>query len=212
MRKVVASLVAVVALVGACGGDDSSSSSEEPVDEGPPQSLVDASLLTVEDLASDDPLDAPWIVGDVAEGVDIVLPDCIDEELLAAAPADGEAKFVTQNDLKLPSIEQHVGGYPGQGSKAAFNAAVERLDACEPEFTYQGTPSTGTMARLELPTFGDESAAWRLTVTIAGTDVAITTLHVWAGDLEMSIVHTDVGTPDVATLTALFTKAADKLA
>jgi hypothetical protein len=213
MGKSLVALVVVVALLGACssGDDDTAADGTTTTAAGASQGDVDAALLVAADLASDDPLDGVWLVGDVAEGVDIVLPECIDEELLDPAPADGAAKFVTQSDLKLPSLEQHIGGYSGDGAAAAFDAAVARLDGCEPEFTFQGTPSSGVIERLELPALGDESAAWHTTVTIAGTSVDITSFHVRDGDLEMSLVYTFVGTPDTAVIADLFTRAAAKL-
>ena len=136
MRKLSVVLVVVFALA-ACGGDDSSSS-----DDTTTTTSVDVAsmLLVPEDLSSDDALDAQWAVGDVSEGVDIVLPDCIDEELLDPAPVDGTAKLIRQTEFKLPSVEQHVGAWPGDGAKAAYDAAVARLDGCDPQFTYRARP------------------------------------------------------------------------
>jgi hypothetical protein len=207
MKKTAAVLVVALALA-ACGGDDSSSSDDTTTTTSVD---VDAMLLVPEDLNSDDALDAKWLVGDVSEGVDITLPDCIDEELLDPAPADGKAKLVRETELKLPSVEQHVGAWTGDGAKAAYDAAVARLDACDPQFTYQGAPSAGTIARFDLPAVGDESVAWRTNVTIAGAPVSITSIHVLVGDVEMSIVHTDLNTPDPAELGQIVTTAADKL-
>jgi hypothetical protein len=207
MKKTAAVLVVALALA-ACGGDDSSSSDDTTTTTSVD---VDAMLLVPEDLNSDDALDAQWAVGDVSQGVDIVLPDCIDEELLAPAPTDGTAKLIRQTEFKLPSVEQHIGAWAGDGAKAAYDAAVARLDACDPQFTYQGAPSAGTIARFDLPAVGDESVAWRTNVTIAGAPVSITSIHVLVGDVEMSIVHTDLNTPDPAELAQIAATAADKL-
>ena len=207
MKKTAAVLVVALALA-ACGGDDSSSSDDTTTTTSVD---VDAMLLVPEDLNSDDALDAKWLVGDVSEGVDITLPDCIDEELLDPAPADGTAKLVRETEFKLPSVEQHVGAWTGNGAKAAYDAAIARLDACDPQFTYQGAPSAGTIARFDLPAVGDESVAWRTNVTIAGAPISITSIHVLVGDVEMSIVHTDLNTPDPAELARIATTAAAKL-
>lgn len=206
-------MVAVALVAGCSSGDDSGSGGSTTTTDRAPSSQreVEAKLLTPADLASDDPLDVPWLVGDVSEGVDIVLPDCIDEELVEPAPTDGSAKLVSATDFKLPSLEQRLGAWTGDGAKAAFDAAVERLDGCDPQFTYQGTPSAGVIARLDLPPLGDESVAWRTVVTIAGAEVNITTIHVLVGDLEMSLVHTDITTPDPATLAEIAATAAAKL-
>ena len=207
IKKTVAVLVVALALAACSSSDDSSSddtTTTTSVD-------VDAMLLVPEDLNSDDALDAKWLVGDVSEGVDIELPACIDEELLDPAPVDGKAKLLRETEFKLPSVEQHIGAWTGDGAKAAYDAAVARLDACDPQFTYQGTPSAGTIARFDLPAVGDQSVAWRTNVTIAGSPVSITSIHVLVGDLEMSIVHTDLNTPDPAELGEIATKAAAKL-
>lgn len=208
MKKVLAVLAGAVLVLGACSGDDDTSSDGATTTTSVD---VDAMLLVPADLNSDDALDAKWAVGDVSEGVDIVLPDCIDEELLEPAPVDGRAKLVRETEFKLPSVEQHVGAWTGNGAKAAYDAAVARLDACDPQFTFQGTPSAGTIARFDLPAVGDESVAWRTNVTIAGAPVSITSIHVLVGDLEMSIVHTDLNTPDPAELAAIAAEATAKL-
>lgn len=212
MRKWAGFIVVGALVLGACGGDDSSSPSDESTTTTASSGAdVDSMLLVPEDLNTGDALDAKWLAGDVSEGVDIVLPGCIDEELLAPAPADGQAKLVTENEFKLPSVEQHIGAWTGDGARAAYDAAVARLDACDPQFAFEGTPSQGSISRLDLPTVGDESLAWRTVVTIAGAEVNITSIHVLAGDLEMSLVHTDITTPDPAVLARILTTAAGKL-
>ena len=151
MKTIAAVLVVALALAACATSDDSSSddtTTTTSVD-------VDAMLLVPGDLNSDDALDAKWRVGDVSEGVDIELPACIDEELLDPAPVDGKAKLVRETEFKLPSVEQHIGAWTGDGAKAVFDAAVARLDACDPQFTFEGAPSAGTIARLDLPAVGD---------------------------------------------------------
>jgi hypothetical protein len=207
--KTVAGAVLAIALLGACGGGDDDS---DAVDESTTTTAavdLDAALLTPEDLATGDALDAGWIVGDVSAGVEIDLPDCLIETPSGGTHA--EAKLVTDNDLKLPSLEEDLSSYDGGGSADAFTAAATRLDACDPTFVFQGTPATGTIDRLPLTIDADESAAWRTTVNIAGVDVAITTIHVVEGDIELSFVHVDTGTPDAAVLEGYVTKALAKL-
>lgn len=212
MRKLCVVLVVAIALAGGCSsGDDASSEDTTTTSAGAPSKDESASrLLVVEDLASSDALDAPWVEGDVSEGVDITLPSCIDEDPISTDDT-AAAKFVTQNDLKLPSLEQHITGYAGSGAQDAFDEAARRLDGCDPQFVFQGEPAVGTIERIDLPGLPAGAAAWRTAVTIAGAQVAITTVHVVAGEYEMSLVHVDIGNPDPATIGGFVTKAAAKL-
>lgn len=212
MKKIVAVLAGALLVLGACSSGDDTSSDETTTTVAAAPSKDDAAsrLLVVEDLASSDALDAPWEAGDVSEGVDITLPSCIDEDTVATDDT-AAAKFVTQNDLKLPSLEQHLTGYAGTGAQDAFDDAAERLDGCDPEFVFQGEPAVGTITRVELPGLPAGAVAWRTAVTIAGAQVAITSIHVVDGDYEMSLVHVDIGEPDPAKLTGYATTAAAKL-
>jgi hypothetical protein len=59
---------------------------------------------------------------------------------------------------------------------------------------------------------GDQSAAWRTTVTIAGVGVSITNVHVQQGDDALALTHVDAGTPEVTVIEGFVTKALAKLA
>ncbi len=105
-----------------------------------------------------------------------------------------------------------VSTFEGSGAASAFDAAAARLDGCQPEFSYQGTPAVGEIERLPLTLGGERSGAWRTTVTIAGAGVAITTIQVQDGDHLTSLVHVDLGVPDPALLEGYVAKAVGKLA
>lgn len=215
MRGKLVAVALVIAVLGACGGgddDDATDPTTTTTEAGPTKADAAAHVLLLEDFASADALDAKWEEGDVTAGVPIELPACIDEEL-QETDTTALAKFVTVNEFHLPSVDQRVTAYAGDGAAEAFDAAVARLDGCaEPEFIYDGAPAKGTTLRLDLPAAGDRSQAWRTTVTIAGAQVSITTMHVVQDDLEMSIVHTDIAQPDQAKLEALLEKATARLA
>jgi hypothetical protein len=212
-RGALAAMAAVI-LLGACGGgddDDAAEPEDDPTSTTDGSVALEATLLTPADLDTGNDLDATWAVGDVSEGVDIQLPECLVETAADGATASAETKLVTETDLKLPSLEQDVAAFDAGGAAAAFEAATARLDGCTPEFVYQGTPAMGAIARLPLTLGGEQSAAWRTTVTIAGAGVSITTVHLQDGDLEASLVHVDLGTPDPAVLEGYVAKALAKL-
>lgn len=214
-----AAALLAIGLVGACssgaGGGGDKAAGDPPASTTEDRAALTAALgaraLTPEDLATGDALDVGWSAGDVTQGVDIVLPDCVLEEAGGTAEASTSTKLVTNSDLHLPSIEQGLAQYPTGGASKAFDDAAARLDACEPTFIFQGAPAVGTTERLPLTVGGDQAAAWRTTVTIAGAAVSVTTIHVQDGDLEVSLVHTDLGTPDAAALEGLVAKAIAKL-
>jgi hypothetical protein len=210
----IVALVAAVTLAAACSGgddDDGAAASSTTAEPAATTADLEARLLTLEDLAPESSLDAAWLQGDVAEGVDIQLPGCVVEEPLEGAVGAVEAKFVRDTVFKLPSIEEDLAEYEGTGAADAFAAAGARYDGCTPEFVFEGAPSVGTVERLPLTLGGEQSAAWRISVTIAETAISITSIHVQQGDLELSLVHVDVGVPIPADLEAIAAKAIGKL-
>ena len=218
-RFVLVAGVSMASVLAACGGDDSGTVEGDDAattttadTTAELQAALDAAVLTPEDLSTGDSLDAGWALGDVSAGVDIELPSCVVEEPPAGALASAEARLVTQNDLKLPSLEEDLSVFEGEGAAEAFAAAEERLDACDPTFVYQGAEAVGVIERLELTLPGEQSAAWRTTVTIAGAGVSITNMHIQDGDHELVLTHVDIGTPDPALLEGFATKALAKLA
>lgn len=213
VKKVLLVLAAGAMVVAACGGDDgdSADATTTTAAAGPSKAELTAKLLTADDLATGDPLDVGWSAGDLSEGVDIELPKCVDEDQFDTA-GTAVAKLVTNSPLKLPALEEHVTGYADAAAvDVAMNAAATRLDDCTPEFDFEGTPSTGEIDRLEMPAMGDAVEAWRTTVEIAGTQVAITNAYVQKGDRIAAFVHVDGGNPDTAAISALLQKGIDKL-
>lgn len=212
IKKTLLVLVAGAMALAACGGDDSTASSTTTTAAGPSKAELTALLLTPADLGTGDALDAKWATGDVSDGVDITLPKCVDEDQFDGS-STVVAKLVTDNPLKLPALEEHLTAYADRAAAdASLKAAATRLDGCAPEFIFQGTTSKGTIARLEVPSLGDATEAWRTTVEIAQTQVAITNVYTRVGNDVVSFVHVDAGNPDVTAITALFQKGVDKLA
>jgi hypothetical protein len=204
--RLLCSIAITGALLAACGGDDDDGGGAEDtttttVDAAAVTDGLRGQLLALEDIQLDDPLDAPWAVGDVSEGVDIELPACVVEDPRPDALGSVEAKFVRQTAFKLPSLEEDLAGYADAGGAAgAFDAAVARLDGCTPTFVFEGATSTGTIERLPLTLPGQQSGAWRTTVTIAETPISITSIHVQQGDRELSLVHVDAAVPEPEVL------------
>lgn len=218
VRSALASGLVVVTVLAGCGGDDSGSgdgAADDPttttVDNAAAQAALEAAVLTPADLSSGDALDVPWIEGSVSDGVDIKLPECVVEAPGSGAVASAEATLVSQNDFKLPSVEEDLSLYEDSGAADAFAAAVTRLDECTPTFVFQGTESPATIERLRLTLPGEQSAAWRTSVTIAGAGVAITSIHIQDGDHELALVHVDLGSPDPAAIEGIVAKAFAKL-
>jgi hypothetical protein len=209
----IVTLAAVLALSACSGGDDDDAGADTDattttVDAAALTTELEGQLLTLEDLATEDSLDAAWLEGNVQEGVDIDLPACVVEETPAGALAGAEAKFVRDTAFKLPSLEEDLAVFAdAAGASAAYEAAVARYDGCTPEFTFEGATSTGTIAPLALTLGGDEAKAWRITVTIAETPISITSIHVLQGDHELSLVHVDAAVPAEADLEDYAAKA-----
>jgi hypothetical protein len=201
-----------LSVLAACGGGGSAAKAPSTtVDRAAAQAALATKVLTPADLATGDVLDAGWAVGNVSDGVDIKLPACVQEAAGAGSVASARSDLVTKTNLKLPAIQEQLSSYAGDGAAKAFAAAQARLDGCKPTFVFQGSPAAGQIQRISLPVPGATSTAWRTTVTIAGTQVALTSIHIEKGDLEVGLVHVDLGHPDPAVLTGLATKALAKL-
>ena len=212
ITRILRSLTVAGLLLAACGGDDDDggdpTTTTAAIDDAAVAEELKGRLLALEDLQSEDALEARWAVGAVDEGVDIDLPACVVEDPPPDALGAAEATFVRQTQFKLPSLEEDLARYDDAvGAAAAFDAAVARLDGCTPEFVFEGASSTGTIERLDLALPGEQAAAWRTTVTIAQTPISITTIHVQEGDLELSLVHVDAAVPEAAVLQDYATKA-----
>lgn len=202
--------ISAVGLLAACGGDDSTAIPDSSTSSTVPPPDLTQLVLAPTDLNSGDALDAQWEVGDVSEGVDIVLPECVVEEPGDKAIASAEAKLVTVSPLHLPSVEEDLSAFGPDDAAKAFAAAELRLDDCAPQFVYQGEPVDGTIERLPLTLGGDQAAAWRTSVTIGGAAVSITSMHIVSGNLGVALVHVDVGVPDTSVLEGLAATALAK--
>lgn len=205
MMRIGTFVIAASVALAACGGGGDGASEAEPTTTVDVAAALETQLLTAEDLATDDPLDAGWEVGDVASGVDIQLPEC----LLEAPDDAAEVKLVSKTDLKLPSLEEDL-ARPDDPA-ASFEEAAAWLDGCTPEFVFGGAPATGTIERLPIEVGGEQSGAWRTSVTIAGVPVSITNIHIQEGDEHLSLVHVDGGVPDSTVLEGLAATALTKM-
>jgi hypothetical protein len=207
-NKGIALALAALLAVTACGGDDDTAAKPTV----PPKPASASRLLELADIQTTDALDARWEVRDVQEGVDIELPPCIDEEAHAERNT-ARVNLTAVGDLHLPSLDEQVTGYADAGgAHDGFAAAVARLDTCDARFVFEGTPSQGAIAPLDLGTsLGDESKAWRTTVTIAGAAVNVTTIQIRKGEFVASLVYTDIAQTDLAAVVGYATKAAAKM-
>lgn len=208
-----ATALVLVALLSACGGGAKKEAAAPTtiLDTAKLKAALEARLLTPADLATGDSLDVGWEPGDAGGGVDIQLPDCVQENAGTGAVTSAAQDLIMKTDLKLPAVQEDLSSYAPGGAAKAFTAAASRLDGCQPTFVFQGTPSAGKIERLPLTVGTGQSQAWRTTVTIAGAAVSITSIHAQQGDVEMALVHVDLGTPDPAALEALGAKALAKL-
>ena len=201
-------------MLAACGGGGSSTAAKATTttaDAAAAKAALTSLLLTPADLVTGDALDAGWEAGDVSKGVDIKLPACVQEAIGAQATTGVETRLVTKSGLHLPSLQEDLSSFGSGGAASDLAAATKRLDACVPTFVFQGSPTTGQIQPLPFTVTGATATAWRTTVTIAGAGVAITNVHVVKGDVELSLIHVDLGTPDIAALQGLAQKALTKL-
>ncbi len=212
LRALATTLLSIAVLAGCgSGGSSAAKATTTTVDAAAAKAALTARLLTPADLTTGDALDAGWEAGDVSKGVDIKLPACVQEAEAAHAATGAETRLVTKSSLHLPSLQEDLSTFGAGGAATDLASATRRLDGCTPTFVFQGTPATGAISRLPFTVAGADASAWRTTVTIAGAGVAITNVHLVKGNTELSLIHVDLGSPDVTALQGLATKALAKL-
>jgi hypothetical protein len=112
-----------------------------------------------------------------------------------------------------------AGGFPGlqetieagKGEPARFNKYLRTIAGCKNiSFTGQGVHYTGTVSALAVPTVGNSSHAYNITIAAGGQSIGIDIVLFRAGQYGGEIVYGDY-TPATSTLQAFATEAVNKI-
>ncbi|MGH9275178.1 MAG: hypothetical protein ACRDZU_11075, partial [Acidimicrobiales bacterium] len=203
-------------LLGACGDDDSSVSSsgdggngtEPTADTAPVSPEVESRLLTINAFPDD------WEEVETASSdASAEAPGCFSGQDDDQAAARVSREFSAPRGV--PQIVHEVTQYDPGEIAGAFADAMEKLDGCDTlNLNSNGTHLEGTVERLDdFPTYGDESAAWQVSLTSEDGEltVTLTVAYVRAGDFGMSLVYTDLDSPDLQEVEQYTALAAAKL-
>jgi hypothetical protein len=113
-----------------------------------------------------------------------------------AQTASAEVEFVDNGNL--PEVDEKLATYTG-GASVAFAKVVAVLDGCKTvSGTENGSKATGTVGQMSFPSYGDESAAFDVNLTIGSISAGEDALVVRKGSVVIGITEGNLGTPDLS--------------
>lgn len=226
MRRHLAVLTVLALLFAGCGddsGDDAASLGGESPDEtsrpdsedAPSDEDLEGLLLTLEDLPSGWAVDPESDDGsDDGDDDDEGMPECLREapetdDSLATATAS----FLGGEDF--PTLEESLDRLDPDTVDQQLDLVEGALDECG-EFSAPLEDTElemiGNITRVDLPTYGDRSAAWSMEMSAAGIDFSFLILFAAQDDLVLSFFYGNVGTEAVREAQPLVEQAFAKLA
>jgi len=167
--------------------------------------------LTSQLLGAND-LPTGWSIDNSPANNDATTPPCItDGKTAFHATVKTERDFVEGNDF--PRFSEQIGYFGSPDTaKTRFEAGKAVLDNCKAlSFTSGGVQFTGSIGALSFPTIADRTAAWRLTLSASGLDIALDVVVVQKSAELMMLIYGNVGSVDVGPLTTFVNKAVAKL-
>jgi hypothetical protein len=166
-----------------------------------------AELLTTADLPAGWSTDTAASAGAGSRG-------CI--EVASSTPPQGEARATfSAGTAGLPVFAESLGWF-AHDAHAAFTGADQALARCRStSFRAGGQEFHGSVAALPFPSFGDESAAFDVSVSAAGQaatgSLGLELVLARKGAILVSTELIDAGMPDAVTLSQLTARALAKL-
>jgi hypothetical protein len=120
------------------------------------------------------------------------------------------AKASFEASSGLPEVVEQLATYTN--AKTAYTKAVASLVACKSfSGTLNGNKTTGMVAQMSFPHYGDTSAAFAVNFTVQGTTVYEDLLIVRKGTIVMGIDEGDLGSVTVSQFQGFVKKAVAKL-
>jgi hypothetical protein len=176
---------------------------------GAPAHLPDlaAELLSTADLP------AGWSV-DATRGTGAANRGCLRVASAVTPQREAGASFV-DGASGLPLFTESLGWFAGD-AHAAFASAKQALDGCHTvSLSAGGETLSGVVTGLPFPSFADESAAFRVSVSANGSGgAAVLGLELVLARKGSTLISTaliDAGVPDAITLSELTAKAIAKV-
>jgi hypothetical protein len=107
----------------------------------------------------------------------------------------------------LPAVGEKLATY-GVPATKAFAKITQALDHCTSvEGTSNGTKVTGTVGQMSFPTYGNQSEAYSVDLTVEGATADEDVLVVRNGAIVMGIDEGDLGTPDLGQFEGFVSQA-----
>lgn len=165
-------------------------------------------LLTLGDLPSG------WSTADPNSGPNgnVQLPDCFVQAMRTDQAAENDSVAFVQN--QLPLLSEGLGYYPGASAVSNFAAAVGALDSCVgKQVTVSSGPYSlhGTVQTLAVPSWGDASRGYQVSLTGYGFTLGLGIVAVRKGHELLAVVYANQNALDTAALTHFAGQALGKL-
>lgn len=216
--KMIVALSVIAAMASACssttngaastnskpGPSSTVSSPADTMTSGPSTADLRSQLLSVSDLPTG------WSV-DSSSSDDSAAPACLRQVKAITHTAErAEAYFIKGTDL--PTLGDSIGNYASAAvARQKFTSATAILNACRDiSFDLNGTHITGSLGAMSFPKFGDQSAAWQMTLSAEGETAGGDAVLIQKGQ-EMTLLLLLDLSPSTDDLQAFCTTAVAKL-
>jgi hypothetical protein len=180
VKTTIAAAGAVVLLLAGCGTSAPATQFRTHPHPSAPSSNVAPPAPRQELLGVGD-LPTGWAVDHAADQAAETLPPCFLASVRGStATAAATATFAMSG--RVPFLRETILSYSPGGARAAYRAAIHRLDGCtDLAYKIAKHPATGSMGVTSFPPLGDESRAYTAAVTVGGTPFLLYLLVVRLG-------------------------------
>jgi hypothetical protein len=120
------------------------------------------------------------------------------------------AKVGYAQGQSIPAVTETL--ISGRNASKRYNQFVHILNSCKTvSFNSNGTTVSGSMGAMSLPTVGDGSKAYALSVSADGINLGADIVLFKEGTVDGQLIYMDLGTPDVTNLQGFVTAALQRI-
>ncbi len=165
---------------------------------------LQAALLGVDDLPTG------WSIDTSDGGNDNPSePPCL-KSAQAVLTSTGRVEADFLHGPNVPSLEETLGRFTD--ARSTFDRAIAILNDCKTiDFTNDGTKFTGRLGAMSYPTVGDQTSAYRLTVTAQSATIEAEVVYFRVGDTIGDVDYLDLGAVDTGAVQTIVQAAVKKL-
>jgi len=164
------------------------------------------------ELLSIDQMPTGWSVTN-AGGAEGGLSGCLSPRIGIKPVASAKASVTFADGGNFPEVAEDLATY-GSASittiKRGFATLITTLDHCR-SATLNGKRTTLQIGQMSFPQYGNQSAAFVLTFSVSGVNVAVDMVMARVGTTMVAVLEADVTTVDVSQFRGFVVKAVAKV-